>query len=144
MSTIVIASGYFDPLHVGHIEYLKKAAALGDELVVIVNNDEQAEKKKGYVFMPQEDRLLIIRELHCVSAAVIAIDKDSTVCKSLEALRHCRPEDELIFAKGGDRKAHEIPERWICRKYHIKIVDGLGDKIRSSSQFVKGAKNEQG
>ena len=142
MSKIVIASGYFDPLHVGHIEYLKRAAALGDELIVIVNNNEQTKKKKGYVFMSQEDRLLIVSELRCVTVASIAIDKDPTVCKSLKALRCCKPKDELIFAKGGDRKAYEIPERQVCKRYGIKIVDGLGDKIRSSSQLVKEAKNE--
>ena len=128
--TVVAASGYFDPLHVGHIEYLEKAKALGDKLVVIVNSDAQAALKKGKSFMSQGDRLKIIKSLRCVDEAFIAIDTDQTVCKSLIA---CDPH---IFANGGDRSEEEIPEAGICKETGIEMVDELGRKIRSSSDYT--------
>jgi len=126
----VVASGYFDPLHVGHIEYLEESKKLGDKLIVIVNNDEQARLKKGKSFMSQEDRLKIVKSLRCVDEAFISIDTDLSVCKSL---RLCVPH---IFANGGDRKEEEIPEAKICRELNIKMSDGLGLKIRSSSDYT--------
>ena len=126
----VAASGYFDPLHVGHIEYLEEASKLGDRLIVIVNNDAQAELKKGRSFMNEGDRVRIIGALKCVSEAHLSIDTDSTVCMSLQDLN---PD---IFAKGGDRYLTEIPESHICRELDIDIVDGLGQKIRSSSSYT--------
>ena len=132
--TTVAASGYFDPLHVGHIEYLEKAKSLGDKLVVIVNNDEQARLKKGEPFMSQEDRLKIVKSLKCVDEAFISIDTDSSVCRSL---RLCVPH---IFTNGGDRKEEEIPEAEVCRELNIEMQDGLGDKIRSSSQICAKSK----
>ena len=128
--TTVAVSGYFDPLHVGHIEMLEMAKSLGDKLIVIVNSDEQAELKKGKSFMNQDDRLKIIRSLKCVNEAFISIDKDRSVCKSL---RLCKPH---IFANGGDRKLEEIPEAKICRDLDIEMVDNLGKKIRSSSDYT--------
>ncbi len=131
---IVAASGYFDPLHFGHIEYLELAKKLGDKLVVIVNNDEQATLKKGKSFMPLVERMKIVTALRCVDEVVVSIDKDRSVCKTLEMIK------PNIFAKGGDRTADEIPEAAICNKYNIKIIDGLGAKIQSSSELVKKAK----
>lgn len=131
--TVVAASGYFDPIHVGHIEYLEKAKTLGDKLVVIVNNDKQTELKKGKSFMPAEDRLKIVRSLRCVDEAFISLDDDASVCKSLAA---CKPH---IFANGGDRKDCEVPESGICKELNIEMVDGLGDKIRSSSDLIKNS-----
>ena len=125
----VAASGYFDPIHVGHIEYLEMAAKLGDRLVVIVNNDEQAVLKKGAPFMSAEDRLKIVSSLRCVDEALLSIDTDPSVCKSLRAVH---PD---IFAKGGDRFVDEIPEAAVCREMGAEIVDGLGMKIRSSSDY---------
>lgn len=129
--TTVAASGYFDPIHVGHIEYLEKSKALGDKLIVIVNNDAQTCLKKGKPFMPAEDRLKIVKSLKCVDEAFISIDNDASVCESLKA---CKPH---IFANGGDRKEHEIPEAKICRELNIEMRDGLGEKIRSSSELIK-------
>ena len=129
----VVASGYFDPLHVGHIEYLSKAKLLGDKLVVIVNNDRQAELKKGKSFMDWADRMKIVGALRFVDDVVLSADYDETVCKTLSLLK------PSIFAKGGDRMKGEIPEGAICAKLGIKIVDGLGKKIRSSSDLVKQA-----
>lgn len=125
----VVASGYFDPIHVGHIEYLEMAAKLGDRLVVIVNNDNQATLKKGAPFMTEEDRLKIVSSLKCVDEVFLSIDEDSTVCRSLQAVS---PD---IFAKGGDRFIDEIPEATTCKEIGAEIVDGLGMKIRSSSDY---------
>lgn len=129
--TIVAVSGYFDPIHVGHLEYLEKAKKLGDKLIVIVNNDLQTKLKKGYSFMPEQDRLKLVASLKYVDEIFLSIDNDGSVCKSLEALK------PNIFAKGGDRYINEIPEKKICDKLGIKIIDSLGEKIRSSSEFLK-------
>ena len=128
-SRTVVASGYFDPIHVGHIEYLEMAAKLGDKLIVIVNNDNQAVLKKGTPFMTEGDRLKIVSSLKCVDEVFLSIDEDPTVCRSLQAVS---PD---IFAKGGDRFIDEIPEATTCKEIGAEIVDGLGMKIRSSSDY---------
>lgn len=127
---VVAVSGYFDPIHVGHLEYLKLAKQLGDKLVVIVNNDFQARIKKGKSFMNERDRVEIVASLKCVDEVFLSIDRDLSVCKSLEFIQ------PNIFANGGDRKLDEIPETRIMKKYGIKMVDGLGSKIRSSSDLT--------
>ena len=127
---VVAISGYFDPIHVGHLEYINMAKKLGDKLVDIVNNNYQCELKKGKFFMDEKDRLTIISNLKNVDEVFLSIDEDKTVCASLEKIK---PD---IFANGGDRKNYEIPESVICKKYDIKIIDGLGEKIRSSSDLT--------
>ena len=127
---VVAVSGYFDPIHVGHLEYLKLAKQLGDKLVVIVNNDKQIILKKGKSFMNEKDRMEIVSALQCVDEVFLSIDDDKSVCKSLEFLK------PSIFANGGDRSLSEIPETAIIDKYSIKMVDGLGNKIRSSSKIT--------
>ena len=131
---VIAFSGYFDPLHVGHLEGLELAKALGGKLVVIVNSDKQAIMKKGFAFMPEDERMKIVGALSCVDEVVLSIDEDQTQCKTLEMIK---PD---IFAKGGDRNAGEIPEGAICRECGIKIVDGLGAKIQSSSELAERAK----
>ena len=126
MIKVVAASGYFDPLHLGHIEYLKMARELGDKLVVILNNDKQTELKKGKVFMPLNERIEILKSLRFVDEVFVSIDEDKSVCKSLEKLK------PNVFAKGGDRFIGEIPEAEICQRLGIKMIDGLGNKIQSS------------
>ena len=127
---VVAVSGYFDPIHVGHLELLKLARQLGDKLVVIVNNDKQTVLKKGKSFMNEKDRMEIVSALQCVDEVFLSIDDDKSVCKSLEFLK------PSIFANGGDRSLSEIPETAIIDKYSIKMVDGLGNKIRSSSKIT--------
>ncbi len=126
----VAVSGYFDPIHIGHLEYLKLAKELGDKLVVIVNNNDQCVLKKGKPFMDELDRVKIVKSLKMVDEVFLSIDKDKTVCASLEEIK---PD---IFANGGDRSTGEIPESSICKKYNIEMIDGLGDKIRSSSDLT--------
>jgi len=135
---VILASGYFDPLHVGHIQYLKEAKQLGDILIVIVNNDFQAALKKGKAFMPELDRWNIVSELRCVDIPVLSVDSGPSVCETIEMLVQ-HGFNPMIFAKGGDRYSTEIPEKATCDKYGIKIVDGLGAKIRSSSEFIQNA-----
>ena len=127
---VVAVSGYFDPLHVGHVEFFQLAKELGSKLIVIVNNNQQAEMKKGSFFMDEKDRMEIVSALRHVDEVFLSIDSDGSVCKSLEAIK---PD---IFANGGDRSLEEIPETSVMKKYNIKMVDGLGDKIRSSSDLT--------
>ena len=126
----VAVSGYFDPIHVGHLEYLRMAKELGDSLVVIVNNNYQCKLKKGKHFMDENDRIEIVKALSFVDEVFLSIDQDRTVCKSLEKVK---PD---IFANGGDRATSEVPETPICKKFNIKMIDGLGEKIRSSSSLT--------
>ena len=131
----VVASGYFDPLHIGHIRYLREAKKLGDKLIVILNNDKQAKLKKGRSFMPVNEREEILKSLEFVDEVVISEDEDLSVCKTLEMLK---PD---IFAKGGDRTIDNIPEKEICEKLGIKMVFGVGgEKIQSSSWLIANVK----
>lgn len=132
--TIVCVSGYFSPLHRGHLEYLEKSKKLGDILIVIVNNDKQSFMKKGSSFMNENERLKIIRSLKCVDFAVLSIDDDRTVCKTLNCIR---PD---IFTNGGDQTNDIIPEKEICDLLGIKLIDGLGEKIQSSSWLIDNCK----
>ena len=126
----IAISGYFDPIHVGHIEYINNAKKLGDWLVVIVNKNNQCALKKGKYFMDEKDRVLIVKNIKAVDEVFLSIDEDKTVCKSLKKVN---PD---VFANGGDRKNYEIPESKVCKENNIQIIDGLGDKIRSSSDLT--------
>ena len=135
---VVAVSGGFDPIHIGHVEMFYEAKALGDELVVILNNDNWLRKKKGHVFMPEAERKEIIEALKPVDRVVITEhqpnDEDVSVCRSLEEIR---PD---IFANGGDRKpdGYPVPEVELCGKLGIKMVYNVGrrGKIQSSSWLV--------
>lgn len=127
--SLVCVSGYFDPFHVGHLEYLQKAKEIGGKLVVIVNSDAQAVLKKGNFFMPAAERCKIIAALRCVDLVVESIDKDRTVC---ETLRTMEPKPDF-FCNGGDQNNNTIPELFVCRERGIELRDGFGNKIQSSS-----------
>jgi D-beta-D-heptose 7-phosphate kinase/D-beta-D-heptose 1-phosphate adenosyltransferase len=130
---IVMVSGGYDPVHVGHIHQFKEAKALGDRLVVVLNSDEWLRKKRGYLFMPYEERKEILESIRYVDEVVPCIDEDNTVTKTMEKLR---PD---IFAKGGDRTPDNMPKTEIqtCEKLGIKIVYGVGgEKIQSSSWLL--------
>jgi cytidyltransferase-like protein len=137
MSKIVCVSGYFDPIHVGHLEYFKKSKQIGDKLMVIVNNDEQATLKKGKAFMPVDERIELIKEFKCVDYVVKSVDTDRTVCKTLETVEP-KP---TYFCNGGDQNNNTIPETNVCVKRGIELRDGFGDKIQSSSWLIKGSKS---
>jgi cytidyltransferase-like protein len=131
MKKVVAVSGYFIFLHIGHIEYFEKARKLGDELLVILNNDEQQLLKYGKIIVPQEERKKVLEAIKWVDDVVISSDMDRTVCLSLQIWR---PD---IFAKGGDSTTENVPEQEICKELGIKIAFGLGAKIQSSSWLIK-------
>ena len=133
---IVCVSGYFDPIHVGHLEYFKFSKKIGTKLMVIVNNDNQAILKKGKAFMPCDERMKIIEEFKCVDYVVKSIDTDRTVC---ETLRNIEPKPHF-FCNGGDQNNNTIPEGPVCAERNIELRDGFGDKIQSSSWLIKGKK----
>jgi cytidyltransferase-like protein len=146
MKKIAITSMYANPLHPGHIECLELSKELSDELIVIVNSDYQAKLKRGSEsFQDEQYRMKLIDSLKSVDRVVLSIDTDSSVCKTLEqVLIELKKRDdvgEIIFTKGGDCFANEIPERTILDTYGVKIVDGLGAKIHSSSSYVKRIEN---
>ncbi len=131
MEKLVVVSGGFDPLHCGHLRMFEEAGKLG-RLMVVVNSDQFLIRKKGYCFMPLADRLKIIASIRGVWVAIPAVDKDDTVCRTLEIIR------PHIFANGGDRTPRNTPEREVCKKCGIKMVFGIGgNKVRSSSELVR-------
>lgn len=135
---VACVSGFFNPLHVGHLELLERSKALvaptGGKLYVIVNNDHQAHLKKGSSFMPEGERLRLVRALRCVDAAILSVDTDPTVRRSLEALQ---PD---YFCNGGDRHEGNVPEDEVAERLGITMVYGLGDKVQSSSWLIAGGK----
>lgn len=134
--TTVAVSGGFDPIHIGHVRLIQEAAALGDELVVILNNDNWLRAKKGFVFMPQAERKELLEAVRGVSRVVLSKHgkhpADMSVAVDLERLR---PD---IFANGGDRGRSNTPEGLVCRKLGIKQAFniGKGGKIQSSSWLI--------
>jgi len=134
----VIVSGYFNPLHKGHLELFENARRKGTELWVIVNSDFQRELKGSKAFMDENERLEIIRALKVVDKAFISIDRDSTQCKTLSTISNFFSYDySLSFGNGGDQTNESIPETKTCKELGIKLIDGLGDKIQSSSWLLK-------
>ncbi len=149
--TIVTVSGGFDPVHAGHIRLFKKAKSLGNELVVILNNDNWLKKKKGFVFIPQNERKEIIESLKWVDKVVLTghgpRPKDMTVCAELQKIK------PAIFANGGDRNKKDAnnklsslnPEQALCQKLGTKMVFnvGRGGKVQSSSWLIKNLLNKK-
>ena len=135
---VIIVSGYFNPLHKGHLELFEKAKAAGDKLWVIVNSDLQRKLKGSKEFMDQNERLIIVNSIGIVDKALISIDKDKTQCATLADLADkYSSEYRLYFANGGDQNNDSIPEVPICKEKKIGLIEGLGDKIQSSSWLLK-------
>ncbi len=138
---VVAVSGYFNPLHIGHVRLFEEAKKLGTKLVVIVNNDEQVKIKGSIPFMDEKERIEIVAAIAAVDNVILSIDKDRTVCKTLEFIR---PD---IFANGGDRDIKDAqknssslnPEQALCKKLGIKTVFGVGKggKVQSSSWLLE-------
>jgi len=134
---IVAVSGGFDPLHYGHVRYLKAAKDLGDRLLVIINNDNWLKLKKGFVFMPEAERKEIIEALKYVDEVVLSDHESGTQDMSIcNELKKYQPD---IFAKGGDRTYDNIPEVPVCEAIGCQMVFdvGVGGKVQSSSELVK-------
>jgi D-beta-D-heptose 7-phosphate kinase/D-beta-D-heptose 1-phosphate adenosyltransferase len=137
MKKLVIVSGYFNPLHKGHLELFHRAKGYGHKLFVIVNSDYQRELKGSKEFQDEMERLMIIRNLRVVDYSMISIDKDKTQCATLKYLSDIYGgEYRLAFANGGDQNNDTIPETYVCMDNEIELIDGLGNKIQSSSWLL--------
>ena len=133
----IIVSGYFNPIHKGHLEYFNKAKENSDKLFVIVNSDLQRELKRSKPFQDEEERMIIVSNIKAVDKAILSVDKDRTVCATIEKIvNEYGNEYELAFANGGDQNNDTIPEKPICEKLNVHLIDGLGDKIQSSSWLL--------
>ena len=134
----IIVSGYFNPLHKGHLELFQKAKSAGDELWVIVNSDLQRELKGSKEFMDEKERHIIVSAIKYVDKALISIDKGKTQCSTLAFIADKYINDfDLFFANGGDQNNDSIPEVSVCGEKGIGLLEGLGDKIQSSSWLLK-------
>ena len=138
---VVVISGYFNPLHTGHLDYIKCASGLGDKLVVIVNNDAQVEIKGSTPFMKESDRMRIVSAIKNVDQVVLSIDTDASVVQTIKSLYNEYAVDwdfdDMMFANGGDRGKNNSPEEAYCNWRKIKTVynDG-GSKTQSSSALI--------
>lgn len=134
-----IVSGFFSPLHAGHLDMIEAAAANGETLIVIVNNNDQQLAKKGKLIMDEQDRLRIVQALRVVDDAFIAVDEDRTVCASLELVAQKYGEQhQLVFANGGDRSTGKVvPETSVCEANGIEMIFDMGgaEKADSSSRI---------
>ena len=136
--TAVVVSGYFNPVHKGHLALFENAKSLGDILIVIVNSDLQRELKGSKEFMSEDERLMIVEALKPVDFALISSDEDKTQCKTLtEIFSMFSIRFNIVFANGGDQTNQSIPEAATCNLLNIKLIDGLGKKIQSSSWLLK-------
>ena len=134
----IIVSGYFNPIHKGHLEYFNNAKAIADQLFVIVNNDHQRELKASKEFQDVKERMIIVSNIKAVDKAILSIDTDRTVCATIKMIaEQFGDEFELGFANGGDQNNDTIPEKPICALMNVALIDGLGDKIQSSSWLLK-------
>jgi len=131
--TTVCVSGGFDPVHIGHLRMIREASKFG-HVIVIVNSDDWLMRKKGYIFMPFEERCEIIQGFTATGTTTFVDDSDGTVC---EALHRIKPD---YFANGGDRKTDNTPEMDVCEKLDIEMLWSIGGgKIQSSSTLVTDA-----
>ena len=138
MKKAVIVSGYFNPIHKGHLELFEKSKALGDMLIVIVNSDLQRFLKGSKEFQKEDERLLIVKAIKYVDFAMVSIDQDRTQIESIKEIHSIFNEaHNLTFANGGDQNNDTIPEARICEELGVSLIDGVGDKIQSSSWLLK-------
>ena len=135
---IIIVTGGFDPLHSGHIAYFKAAKALGDKLVVGINSDAWLTRKKGRPFMPWDERVEVVKNLSMVDEVYDYNDDDNSSKDCIRKVRAKYPSAELIFANGGDRTEHNIPEMDIQDK-NLYFEFGVGgfNKANSSSWILE-------
>lgn len=143
----VIVSGYFNPLHGGHLDMLEEARSMGDYLIVVVNNDQQQKLKKGKIILDEMNRMRLISALRSVDEVVLAVDTDPPVIKTLREIAVKYQDDELVFANGGDRDGHRVvPETDVCNDLGIEMVFGVGSNEvvkRDSSTRINKARGKE-
>ena len=134
----IIVSGYFNPIHKGHIEYFNISKTQAEKLFVIVNNDYQRELKGSKEFQDENERMIIVSNIKAVDKVILSIDTDKTVCETIRSIAKKFGEKfDLGFANGGDQNNDTIPEKVICKEMNVALIDGFGDKIQSSSWLLK-------
>jgi D-beta-D-heptose 7-phosphate kinase/D-beta-D-heptose 1-phosphate adenosyltransferase len=134
----IIVSGYFNPIHKGHLELFELAKQQADKLWVIVNSDKQRELKGSKEFMDENERLEIVKAIRYVDYALISQDQDKTQCETLKQFSEMFSEVyDLAFANGGDQNNDTIPEAEVCKENGIELIEGLGNKVQSSSWLLK-------
>ena len=139
---VVIISGYFNPLHTGHLDYIQAASKLGDKLIVIVNNDKQVKLKGSVPFMKETERMRIVNAIKGVDQVTLSTDTGESVVETLKSLYNEHAVgyffDSMIFANGGDRKKNNSPEEEFCAWRTIKTIYNVGGKkTQSSSELLK-------
>ncbi|MBL6655323.1 MAG: adenylyltransferase/cytidyltransferase family protein [Flavobacteriaceae bacterium] len=133
----IIVSGYFNPIHKGHLEYFHMARKFADKLIVIVNNDKQRKLKGSKEFMKEDERVIILKELKIVNYVYLSIDNTKDVSLSIRKVyKELSYKYQLLFGNGGDQYNDTIPEGNTCKELNIKLIDGLGSKIQSSSWLL--------
>ena len=136
----IIVSGYFNPIHKGHLEYFNNAKSISDKLFVIVNNDLQRALKGSKEFQDENERMMIVSNIKAVDMAILSINTNRTVCATIKMIaEEFGGEFELGFANGGDQNNDTIPEKPVCEEMNVALIDGLGDKIQSYSWLLKKA-----
>jgi len=140
--SVIVLSGYFNPIHPGHISMIQDAKKHADNLIVIVNSDAQVQGKGTIPFLDEWARCEIVKNIKGVDDVLLAIDQDGTVVKSLEKIKNEHRDKEIFFGNGGDRSPHAsaIPEVKFCEANDIVLVYGVGDEKRySSSSLIQKA-----
>ena len=134
---LIIVSGYFNPLHIGHIDYFENAKKGFDKLIVIVNNDFQRKLKGSKEFMLEDERVSIINALSITDKVFLSVDKDRSVSKTINKIYLLyNDEYDIFFGNGGDQSSKNVPENEICKELGVRLIDGLGEKIQSSSWLL--------
>lgn len=135
---IIFTAGGFDPIHIGHLDIIRRSRALDPEALLIVSiaQNRHLILKKGFYFMDQHERLSIVEQIKGVDQVIFHQGKDGSVITNLLQLRGTYPDHEIIFTKGGDRHTGNIPETKVCQELGIEIIDGLGDKVQSSTDLL--------
>jgi len=136
MEKVVLVTGGFDPLHSGHLAYLKEASKLGDKLIVGINSDEWLIRKKGKNFLPEQERHEILSSIRYVDGCILFNDNDDTAIEAIKNVKMLFPFAQIIFANGGDRTSENIPEMVF---EDVVFMFGIGgeDKKNSSSWILK-------
>ena len=134
---VVVLSGGFDPMHIGHLRMIQESAKMAQIVVVGVNSDEWLMRKKGYVFMPCEERIEMVQGIRGVAKAMEFDDNDNSACDLLRRVRALWPDFKVAFANVGDRTSDNIPEIPVAEELGVHLIWGVGGgKIQSSSDLV--------